>query len=218
MCKYPGPSTDCANKMFDPNVQLNDAGKQLLLDKHNELRRRVAKGEENNANFPQPGASDMRKLKWNDELATIAQRWTDQCNFGHDDDRNKADGTRVGQNMYIGFNSQQQDETAVNNGLANPVTSWYNEVSDPGFNAADISPFVFSYGAGHYTAVVWAETEEVGCGVTYYEEDNWRKTLVACNYAIGGNMQGGTMYNTDGSPCDNCPAGYTCDDGLCAAP
>ena len=26
----------------------------------------------------------------------------------------------------------------------------------------------YSEGAGHYTQVVWAETEEVGCGFVYY--------------------------------------------------
>ena len=28
--------------------------------------------------------------------------------------------------------------------------------------------FRFSYGAGHYTQVVWADTEELGCGMVYY--------------------------------------------------
>ena len=28
---------------------------------------------------------------WNDELATVAQRWADQCQFGHDDERQKLD-------------------------------------------------------------------------------------------------------------------------------
>ena len=48
----------------------------------------------------------------------------------------------------------------------------------------------FSYGAGHYTQVVWADTEELGCGMVYYEEAPWYKTLVICNYAKGGNWQG----------------------------
>ena len=26
----------------------------------------------------------------------------------------------------------------------------------------------FSYGAGHYTQVVWADTEELGCGMVHY--------------------------------------------------
>ena len=32
---------------------------------------------------------------WNTELEAIAQRWADQCNFGHDTTRDKLDGTSV---------------------------------------------------------------------------------------------------------------------------
>ena len=57
---------------------------QQLLDLHNQLRRRVAKGEEGvQVRWPlhqvQPGAADMLELVWNDELAGIAQGWADQC-------------------------------------------------------------------------------------------------------------------------------------------
>ena len=70
-------------------------------------------------------------------------------------------------------------------------------MTDPGFDPADIQPFKFGYGTGHYTQefnrmmlrimvmvddnddggdvgdeneyqVVWAETSQVGCGWAYY--------------------------------------------------
>ena len=89
---------------------------------------------------------------------------------------------------------------------------------------------------GHYTQVVWAETEELGCGMVYYKEDSAEyqyQTIVVCNYAVAGNLEGnswfmiyfnldmkltnldGEMYAT-GTACSACPAGYTCDDGLCS--
>ena len=40
--------------------ELNDAAKVAIVDKHNELRAKVARGEETNG--PQPKASNMRKL------------------------------------------------------------------------------------------------------------------------------------------------------------
>ena len=42
-------------------------------------------------------------------------------------------------------------------------------MTNPGFSSANISPFVFDYGAGHYTQVVWAESEELGCAVVYFK-------------------------------------------------
>ena len=76
MCKYPvrlsiflsalhtylqGPSDSCNNKTIFK--ELSSTAKQAILDQHNELRRKVAKGNEiEGINGPQPGASNMKKL------------------------------------------------------------------------------------------------------------------------------------------------------------
>ena len=76
----------------------------------------------------------------------------------------------------------------------------------------------YNSGYGHYTQVVWAETEELGCGMVYYKEDSAQyqyQTIVVCNYAKGGNFKDAEMYAT-GTACSACPNGYTCDDGLCS--
>ena len=54
----------------------------------------------------------------------------------------------------------------------------------------------FSYGAGHYTQVVWAESEELGCGMVYYKGSSFWETLVVCNYAVAGNLQGNPYHIT----------------------
>jgi len=203
---YPGPSDECTSKTIYRG--LDQSGIDAIIDRHNELRQKVASGSESNGD--QPAASNMLKVTWNDELASVAQRWADQCTFGHDDDRSKCDGTYVGQNAFSSWNSQEFSEAQVMAGLGDAVQAWYDEVVSPGFPNTDIDPFVFSYGAGHYTQVVWAESAEVGCGVVYYDDGGWFATLVVCNYAVGGNMQGGTMY-TIGAGCSNCPAGTSCD-------
>ena len=51
----------------------------MILDYHNDLRRKVAKGEEirgtdTSPNMPQYGATDMNALTWDADLATVAQR------------------------------------------------------------------------------------------------------------------------------------------------
>lgn len=92
---------------------MSEEAKQVILDKHNELRRKIAKGEEERGvGGPQPPASNMRELRWNDELASIAQRWTDQCVWGHDKDRRKLDGTWAGQNGFAagGWTEETREE------------------------------------------------------------------------------------------------------------
>merc|ERR1711892_622650 len=91
MIKYPGPVAECG---YDLTITgLDQATKDELLKTHNEKRQKVASGSE----AGQPGASNMRKFTWNDELAEIAQRWAGQRSFGHDETRNLCDGTLVGQ-------------------------------------------------------------------------------------------------------------------------
>ena len=46
------------------------------MKKHNEQRSKVANGLETRGNDgPQPKASNMMELAWNDELAEVAQRY-----------------------------------------------------------------------------------------------------------------------------------------------
>ncbi len=55
---------------------------------HNKLRAAVARGDERRGGGGggggQPEAANMMSLEWDPELAMVAQRWADQCTFGHD--------------------------------------------------------------------------------------------------------------------------------------
>jgi len=215
MCLHTGPSDACAAKTV--HRDLSEAGKQALLDKHNALRAKVARGEETNG--PQPAAANMKKLVWNEELAVIAQRWADQCIFEHDTNREKTDGVWVGQNLYLhGSSTQYTYEELMTKIPGESGDGWYNEVVSPGFNPNNVDPFVFDSGAGHYTMLIWADTDEVGCGYTYYKEQVGPflayKSLMVCNYAKGGNAAGKPMYKI-GAACSQCDDGYTCESDLC---
>lgn len=210
MCLYQGPSETCSEMAISRG--LTDDARQTVLDEHNQYRSRVANGEEPG----QPPAANMRMLVWNDELEKIAQRWADQCIYNHDQIRNKLNFDSVGQNLYTSSFSRQESADDVQNTVIRAVELWYNEVTNPGFSPENIDPFRFEFPTGHYSQVVWAETSELGCGLTYYQDtDGWYKTLIVCNYAISGNMQNVPMYIT-GAAGSRCPEDTQAnEDGLC---
>jgi len=49
---------------------------KVMLANHNQLRRKLAKGEEEN----RPSTANMKKLVWSEELASSAQEQAEQCN------------------------------------------------------------------------------------------------------------------------------------------
>ncbi|CAG2054148.1 unnamed protein product [Timema podura] len=89
MCIYkqsPGPL--CVE--YEPRP-LSQEEKEIIVNIHNRMRSDVALGKEMKGEpGPQPQASDMMQMVWDDELARIAQQWADQCTPVHDDCRNVA--------------------------------------------------------------------------------------------------------------------------------
>lgn len=202
MCKY-AANSGCP-KMVRGVTQtaINE-----ILATHNALRQKVAKGLQAN----QPGATNMKQMKWNTELSTIAQRWVDQCTFGHDTNRNTKTFSWVGQNVAILWSSANTNSIA--NFKDHAINPWYNEVSK--FNNANIQPFQFTSETGHYTQVVWADSGEIGCGYAYYLKDGMYTKLYACNYGPGGNILSTSMYKK-GTACTACTNGCsTTYPGLC---
>ena len=108
----------------------------------------MAKGDETEgAPGPQPEASNMKEMVWNSELERIAQRWADQCGSQgvhepNSEDRQKADGTAVGQNVFQGSASNQASGKAILDTLDEGVQMWYDEVKEPGLDRAVASQYV----------------------------------------------------------------------------
>jgi len=221
MCKYCGTNTEQCGKVCARGIT-NQADKNVIVAKHNELRRKVAKGLETKGlnGQGQPAATDMNELKWSDELAEIAQRWADQCTWGH----SKQDGTSqykyVGQNMAFGAGSGPASDP----GFANFVQNWYDEVSDwPADNVASFSKAGVPKGkmVGHYTQTVWGATKEVGCGYVSFNNPDHSMShggkypymrMLICNYGTSGNFGGHPLY-TAGTTASDCKFGSN--DGLC---
>ncbi|XP_042240701.1 CRISP/Allergen/PR-1-like [Homarus americanus] len=213
LCKFSGVGPRCGSQVMARGVGAQDAA--AIVAQHNQLRSRVAMGQERRGDpGPQPQAANMRLLEWDDELAVVAQGHADQCVFEHEcSDCRRVSRFGVGQNLFISFQSNFDTQIQWNRA----IKAWYDEVVD--FDPSDIKPFQFSTAVGHYTQMMWWNTYTVGCGFTMYEDGGWWKKLYTCNYGPGGNIIFSQMYRR-GSPCSSCPEGTTCSlqySGLCGA-
>jgi len=196
-----------------------DAQKQAIVDKHNEYRRNE-------------GASNMRELVWNQELADIAQRTAEyDLSIGTLSHvyANDCNGGGLGQNIYYSGTSVRGQVPPV----TSAVDSWMEEKpftqyapitqsaspngycpregqTDPSFNGGRQGIM-----CGHYTQVVWAKSYEVGCGMASGQNGGFYDTYIVCNYRPQGNFIG-QYYYKQGPACSECPSGTSCSNGLCS--
>ncbi|GBL94642.1 CRISP/Allergen/PR-1, partial [Araneus ventricosus] len=85
---------------------------------------------------------------WDDELASIAQKWANQCEFKHDcPDCRKVERFSVGQNLYTISSTGE----AESKNWENMIDSFYEEVKD--FDKNSIKPFKSNTDYGHFTQV-----------------------------------------------------------------
>jgi len=213
MCLYQGPSEECKKKTIARGM--SEAVKAAMVAKHNELRRKVAQGNQPD----QPPAANMRQLVWDEELATSAQRWADQCTNSHDYAKQTLDGVYVGQNLYMTWGPSEKNRKELDDDSVGTIQNWFDEVED--FKRENINPFkdIPSPVTGHYTQVVWANTAKVGCGNVYFRDEEAQPNFpfhnyIVCNYGPGGNFIDGSMY-IEGTACESCPSSTTCVDSLC---
>ncbi|NP_001155154.1 antigen 5-like protein 1 precursor [Nasonia vitripennis] len=184
LCKFPnpGPSSACAGFQ---GSGLTESEKQNILNLHNHLRHNVAIGNETRGSpGPQPAAQSMPNMQWDDELATVAQRWADQYIFGHDSCRN-VEHFVVGQNVAIIGTTGN----VTNIKVEYMVQVWYDEVKD--FSKYQVAKFsargANGHEMGHYTQLVWAKSTYLGCGAAKYEKDGYNIFYLVCNYGPAGN-------------------------------
>ena len=118
-------------------------------------------------------------LTWSPELAKAAQAWADHlrkadCAFEHS-------RTRYGENLAGGTSGALDP--------ASSVEMWYREVDKYDFKRGG-----FSMDTGHFTQLVWADTQHVGCGMTTCKGLD----IIVCNYDPPGNVEG--AYRTNVKP------------------
>merc|ERR1712168_1265105 len=190
MCRYKGVNQAVCTGLYDRDSLTPDQI-QKFLDVHNELRRKIASG--NQPGFP-AARKPMPDLKWDKDLATVAQRWMDQCGFGHDTNRVVEHfPDYVGQNIYM-FPHPESGKSPRKDRWRKTVELWYSEYKDF-FPACSLTNYHMNCAyVGHFTQVVWQKTTHVGCGFTSFMHGGYPTTYVGCNYGPGGNFDNQPVY------------------------
>jgi len=230
ICKGVGAPEDCPLEMR--TTGLTEDQTEVILDMHNNVRRALAFGQYDFAD--QPNAANMKKLVWNEKLASSAQeKVNDQCNTtaNHSDVPGADASFKRSWLLSDSANTTTED-------LEKIVQYWFDLVirgggdqSTPPFeqNQTDYSRVDMSGWDGTEnmpaspmagSALISAGTESLGCGLVIYSKENWRMLEMLCFYESPSmRPTSGPTYEV-GPPCSSCqfwwPAGFSCDDGLCA--
>ncbi|CAK7310143.1 Peptidase inhibitor 16 [Vulpes lagopus] len=174
-----------------PAGALTEDEKRAMVELHNLYRSQAS-----------PPAADMLQMRWNEELAAFAKAYAKQCVWGHNKERG-----RRGENLFA----------ITGHGLDVPLAmeEWHHEREHYNLSAATCDQGQM---CGHYTQVVWAKTDRIGCGSHFCEKlqgvEETNIHLLVCNYEPPGNVKGKKPYE-EGTPCSLCPSGYRCESSLC---
>ncbi|EWS74818.1 SCP-like extracellular protein (macronuclear) [Tetrahymena thermophila SB210] len=181
--------TQAANTLI--NSGLTDAQRQILLDTHNMLRNKVAGGQQS----PQPQAANMMAMNWSTSLEATAQAWASNMSQVM---------IHSGNDKGYGENLAESGSTAQNDyDPASHVQMWFDEVKDPSWQTSYINTYTFGSAYGHYSQVVWAKSNSLGCGHSYFFDGTYYQHYTVCQYQAQGNYIGQAVY-VQGTPCSQC--------------
>ncbi|CAH8865689.1 unnamed protein product [Trichobilharzia szidati] len=145
-----------------------DAYTAKIFEMHNDYRQKLLSCKVNG----QPAAVRMPKLSWNQELASQAKALSKTCKFGFDKPRSRK-FPEVGQNIA----AYQTVEQAME--------EWFGEHKYYNFKNNQCSD-----SCGNYMQMAFANTTDIGCGVTEcpYSENFKYGLFIVCNYGPGANF------------------------------
>jgi hypothetical protein len=158
-------------------------------------------------------ASDQYRYTWSSAIAATAQAYANTCPSGHSTSGSVYRPTGIGENLAWGWPSRTIASTMQ--GFVDKERPYYNFATNTCASGQQ---------CGHYTQVVWAQTNMVGCGYAHCSSlsaggytgsgDIW-----VCQYGPTGNYIGQWPYTpaTSSAPkCSMCIG--TCVNGLCTKP
>jgi pathogenesis-related protein 1 len=156
---------------------------QAMVDAHNAVRRSL--------DDAQPDVA------WSGALASYAGQWADELARGCGGLRHR-DQNRYGENIAMRGSSRLVEafnpEEAVA-GWAAEAACWdFGTIRGSERCDARCVAELNSNGCGHYTQLIWGNTERIGCGYATCESAAFQYEIWVCNYDPPGNFIGQTPY------------------------
>ncbi|XP_053324446.1 uncharacterized protein LOC128498250 [Spea bombifrons] len=140
--------------------------------------------------------------RWDPSLEKLAKLYAAKCIWEHNEERGY-----TGENLFLMSGSGLDVELGL--------SDWHRERDYYNFTTSTCQEEKM---CGHYTQMVWAETERVGCGEHFCEKiegfDEPNVYFLVCNYKPPGNFRGKRPYKV-GVPCTQCPMDSFCNGSLC---
>lgn len=138
----------------------------------------------------------LKPLYWSNRLARYAQQWanhqalTQHCGMQHRPHHNSPFKQIYGENLFWASPKRWSDgKTELQTISINEViTSWADEVVDYHYQSNQCRN---GAQCGHYTQIVWRETQAVGCAKAICPD---KSQLWVCNYHPAGNYIGEQPY------------------------
>ncbi|XP_063297709.1 cysteine-rich venom protein pseudechetoxin-like [Pelobates fuscus] len=182
------------NVPFSSLLTSNEDVKKAIIFSHNEARRNA-----------KPSASNMLEMVWDDDAAKKAEGYAKMCIAGHSPPSyRKISDINCGENVFLSsFKAAWEDV----------LQSFLSEAVDFDYGKGPKSP---SLEIRHYTQMMWASSNRVGCGVAECSNNVFKYDYV-CIYCPGGNDGDSIGFPYKSGPaCEDCKS--SCDKGLCTNP
>ncbi len=162
---------------------------QAILDRHNYYRQ----------------IAGEKFLFWNNDVAQNAYKWAkklqkQQCTMKHSSQKmrsNIGDFNYLGENLSLSIANYPQEINQKT--LTKAVDGWYNEIANyqydrqGDFDSCPIRNNVSRGQTGHFTQVMWENTQALGCAAV--QCDGNQKVLIVCQYGEGGNYVGQQAFS-----------------------
>ncbi|XP_067635236.1 antigen 5 like allergen Cul n 1-like [Eurosta solidaginis] len=186
------------------DAQLVDAKpyKDLFLKEVNSRRNQIAGS--NLSGYE--SAKRMATMKWDKELSYLASLNVKQCKMAHDKCHTTTKYMTPGQNLYIYMASGSPGKN-LGDIISKAISAWWSENKEGNMRLLKSinynDPAYFKI--GHFTVLATDDNNAMGCAVASYSKNNFKYTLIACNFAKM-HMPGNSVYEV-GKPASGCRKG-----------